>query len=157
MQTDTSVLALSSNSEFRSSYCEKPKPKRLFPRYTFAYLVCHALTLINVIVNINLLNTFFDGRFTEFGTRQSKVFFSQGYIKYQPIPILDSRIFFLDPKHKTDSIPRIPNTKYPKPNSRIFQLNPIQMSCRWLASEEKHSALPDVFPRVRQPQAKFAF
>ena len=38
-------------------------------RYTFSYLLCHALNLINVIVNINLLNTFFDGRFTEFGTR----------------------------------------------------------------------------------------
>jgi len=38
-------------------------------KYTFSYLLCHALNLINVIVNINLLNTFFDGRFTEFGTR----------------------------------------------------------------------------------------
>ena len=38
-------------------------------RYAFAYLVCHALALINVIVNINLLNVFFEGRFTEFGTR----------------------------------------------------------------------------------------
>ena len=40
-------------------------------RYAFAYLVCHALALINVIVNINLLNVFFEGRFTEFGTRWS--------------------------------------------------------------------------------------
>jgi len=38
-------------------------------KYTFAFLVCHTLNLINVIVNINLLNTFFEGRFTEFGTR----------------------------------------------------------------------------------------
>jgi len=38
-------------------------------KYAFAYLVCHALALINVIVNINLLNVFFEGRFTEFGTR----------------------------------------------------------------------------------------
>ena len=42
-------------------------------RYAFAYLVCHALTLINVIVNINLLNAFFEGRFTEFGTRLSAI------------------------------------------------------------------------------------
>ena len=75
-------------------------------RYTFSYLLCHALNLINVIVNINLLNTFFDGRFTEFGTRLT--WFKICAYMYS------SHYFF----------------------------------CRWLASSETHSVLPDVFPTV---------
>ena len=75
-------------------------------RYTFSYLLCHALNLINVIVNINLLNTFFDGRFTEFGTRLT--WFKICAYRYS--------------------------------SNYLF--------CRWLASSETHSVLPDVFPTV---------
>ena len=65
------------------------KTSKYISRYTFAFLVCHTLNLINVIVNINLLNTFFEGRFTEFGTRCCimKVLFSGN--PFNPLQMVD--------------------------------------------------------------------
>ena len=63
---DNKMLIISSKQIL---HCKIAMTTLCLCRYTFSYLLCHALNLINVIVNINILNTFFDGRFTEFGTR----------------------------------------------------------------------------------------
>ena len=102
-------------------------------RYTFAFLVCHTLNLINVIVNINLLNTFFEGRFTEFGTRWSEI-------------LILFQILFCKLLYKSKSCFKLYKSMFHL--HIVVQIEPL---CRWLESSEKqHSVLPDIFPRVIQ-------